>query len=426
MIKIKFTHKEIFNYLFAFFFIFILFKPSPTRLLGEILGFKLFDILAFLIVLLIALFMFKYPSSLFVEKKIFSVFPIRILSLISILSLMSQYIATIFLGLPTVLNDLFEMYRYFYYIIVFIIGYIAGTLYESRRLKFLFLISGGIVTFIALLQYFNPMNVQSIISILYTDIKLRSISTSNPRVFGSMYNANWYGVFASIWASYTFVLLQNARMNIKIIPRILIFLYGVFGVVMSGSRTGFILLLLGVLIALVFSLFKRISFKLIGISLFFIAGFSILLPKIIEKSQRFNELYLALKTGSLRNVSSFDGRIETMSSSIEYALINPITGIGFGNFYELLPHNSYILVFIQFGLIGFVCFVLFFVYNSLKMSQGFINNKSEDNHIIMLGLQTNFIFITAMLTGEFINSIQIMSIYLLLIGYVIGFIKSNK
>jgi len=419
MLKNGVTNRSLFEYMFTFFLCFILLKPTPTKLLGNVLAMRLFDMIAIMIIILIISFAFKYPNVFLIKKEVFRVVPMILLILLAFISLVSQYIASVILVIPTVSNDLFELYRYFYYFLVFFLGYISGTIFETKRFERIFLSIGGLVIFIAILQYYNPMNVQNLISLVYTDEKLRSVHTSNPRVFGSMYNANWFGVFTAIWTSYLFHLFSNSRFKSSVLW-FLFLLYGFFGVYISGSRTAFILTIIGIIVSIIFSLYKNFNVKKVVILLTFISGLNVLLSIASENSKRFNEFYLAIKDGNLLEVSSFEGRVSTMSDSMDYALINPLTGIGFGNFYSLLPHNSYLLIFIQFGIVGTAVFLTFFMYNIIHNSIKFVKCNKESESIVMLGLLTGIIFIVAMLTGEYINSIQLISFYMLLIGYVFG------
>jgi len=413
--------------MYVVFFCFILFKPTPTNLLGNVLAVKLFDAIAVIMVLAILLFTLSNSSTLQLSYRIFNNKSIIILLIFAVLSLISQFIASIVIGQPTVLNDFFELYRYIYYLLVFFLSYISGSLISPEIIQKVFLIGGGGVVLIATLQYFNPLDVQVALSYIYTEEKLRGLGANNPRVFGSMYNANWFGLFSAIWTSYIFYMLQKSSVSKRILW-LTLFSFGLFGIYISGSRTGLILMIVGLIVTISLSLYKSFKIKNIIISLLVVFGIYGLIPLIREKSSRFNELFIAFSSGRFDEVNSFEGRISTLTNSLEFASINPLTGIGYGNFYSLLPHNSYLLLLIQFGFIGLTVISIYFAYNIFNITQKFMKSSASNENVYLIAILTAIILNVGMLSGEYINSIQLMSFYMLIVGYSIGLnnISLNK
>ncbi|PIC67985.1 hypothetical protein CSV78_04115 [Sporosarcina sp. P16a] len=411
--------RNLFKFMYVFFLCFILFKPTPTNLLGDFLAVKLFDAIALIIILIILLIILINSSALQISYKSFNNKSIIILLIFAYLSLLSQFIASIVIGQPTVLNDLFELYRYIYYFLVFFVSYISGSLIKPAIIQKTFLIGGGGVVLIAILQYFNPLNIQVALSYIYTEEKLRGLGANNPRVFGSMYNANWFGLFAAIWTSYIFFLLQKSDISKRILWLVLLS-YGIFGIYVSGSRTGFVLMVLGLIVTILLSLCKSFKIKNIIISFLVVFGIYNFIPFIREKSNRFNELFIAFGTGRFEGVSSFEGRISTLKNSLEYASINPLTGIGYGNFYNLLPHNSFLLLLIQFGIIGLTVISMYFAYNIFIITRKALKSSISNENVYLIALLTAIILNVGMLSGEYVNSIQLMSFYMLIVGYALG------
>lgn len=403
--------------IFILLFVYLILKPSPTNLFGDMWGLKIFDMLVFIFSILIFLYWSMYKKTKRLLRKDNNAFKISLLiiTLFGFWTLLAQNIAVLGnFSSVIVIQDLFELYRYFSYVLLFYLAYVYTVNYGSNTLINYFGFATIISIVIAILQYFNFGGVRSIISWIYTEEKLRGIESTNPRVFGSFYNANWFGVHLSIFANYYLYMLLNKR---NIIKNIIYVVLGVFGIYISGSRTGIILFLLGFLIIFIIIILRNLNYKKILILITLLILLKNIFEFIVSKNNRINELYTALVNMDFSNIDSFTGRIESAYNFKELIYINPISGIGYSNALNLLPHNSFLLILIQFGIIGATLFTAFWIFTFIFI---LIRVTKSVKEIYLLGLLSVSLYCVSMFTGEYINSIQLASVIFIVLGAVYG------
>lgn len=172
----------------------------------------------------------------------------------------------------------------------------------------------------------------------------------------------------------------------------------VLGGLLTFSRTFLIILTILNLISL------KISFKNIKV---FIAGFAIIIG-IFSFGEIFNfsnPRYLAFKSiifndETLARKSSYDvgndSRTETWSHFYGYILDKPIFGNGYRSFqykglWDLGPHNSFLLIIGEAGIIPLILFL--FLFTQL-IYRGF-NKLSEKPHVALIGVSTFLFLLTS-------------------------------
>jgi O-antigen ligase len=261
------------------------------------------------------------------------------------------------------IQDLTHYARLIYFIVFVVL--IAAPWANSdpqfhKRLPGLLLWSSIPMAMVFALQMFPIDGVSNLIYWLYGDVKLRSYTSSSPRVYGTFYNANWVGVYLmACWVSLFSLWL---RKDIKIFSVCCIGTLLLFMTIATGSRTA----LIGSAIALVWLLMfwfvfggarsRIFSFAMVGLTFSVMLGALIWTGSDLPFWSRYSELF----SGGLINVKSFASRIDHWHAGINHFLQSPVIGPGV----KSIPHNSYIAWLQSFGLIGFTA-VLFFLFASL-------------------------------------------------------------
>jgi O-antigen ligase len=168
-----------------------------------------------------------------------------------------------------------------------------------------------------------------------------------------------------------------------------IFLLVLLAILLTGSRAGFLGLLMGLLF---FVLFKRgkiwvIAFSGLLIGYFIVTSF----PEYFSLLNRGEDL-----------TSSFGTRYEIWKEGVQIFLSNPLLGIGIGNHhYYIVNHsisgyyliddnivyygteNGYLQFLIECGLLGFI-FLFFFIINPIIEAVRSYRNSNNLNIILII------------------------------------------
>ena len=95
-----------------------------------------------------------------------------------------------------------------------------------------------IIFVVSMIQLFAPPVIGDLIHNLYGTTKLRSIWTGYPRVYGTFYNANWFGVYLVFYLAWLNSILLEKKVHFIAYLLRLILLVILF--VVAGSRTAII------------------------------------------------------------------------------------------------------------------------------------------------------------------------------------------
>ncbi|QDI90458.1 O-antigen ligase domain-containing protein [Salicibibacter halophilus] len=367
------NYQSVASFLFLFFLIFAIIRPSPTQILGEGTAVRVFDIISFgLGIILFAFIIFRTKKTYLKQMSL----PLSLFMLILLvfLAVISTYFSTFDQSYEASLIDLAELFKLIYYIVIFYFAYIVSRYVSIGKFIKYLLIGGFISLAIATLQYFNPANVNNLISYIYTETGLRDISSSNPRVFGTLYNPNWFGVFLGMW---TVLLLSYFGIQKKNLFSVIILLCGSTGIILSGSRTAIISFILSLLVIyILFVLYNRSVIQHLTFPLITVGAFYLIYDQLEFNNIRLQELNLAIQSNDISQVAAAQSRIDLWNIGLEHFINNPLIGIGFANSIELSPHNSFILLLAQFGVLGGLIFIVFFTSLFFNTIIGVM--KSED------------------------------------------------
>ena len=261
---------------------------------------------------------------------------------------------------------------------------------------------GAIVFF--QLMHFYP--VTDWVHWLWGTDKLRSLQSTSPRVYGSFYNANWFGVysvFLAVCAWGLFHIRQIGKLSFA-----LHLLLAVAFIVVSGSRTALIGLAVVVVSALLVLGVQRGIRQFVRVTVGLFLGLVVILfsaGRFLD--ERFLKRWLELFSGE--GVVSAAGRFATWASSWSRVSENPLGGGGVMG----IPHNSYLATLEAFGLM-FGGLVLGF-YVALVGSSWLLAKRQEATIVVPILMA----FSVMAGTAEFFYTTQLMILVVPMLMWVV-------
>lgn len=198
------------------------------------------------------------------------------------------------------------------------------------------------------------------------------------RPYGTFSHPNALAGFLAVILIMIFLNFKNIKKSEKLFYYLTLLL-GSIALILSMGRAA-ILVWVAVLLIETYKKIKdkrKLFILIIVFSLFVLAGSSNL--------NRFNSLSLTEE--------SFIQRVDLSKSALSIFSTSPLLGVGLNNFFYLLPkysnsqvlliqppHNIFLLVLVQFGLVGFFTFLFFLFYAFKKI----LNKVKNENRQILL------------------------------------------
>lgn len=212
------------------------------------------------------------------------------------------------------------------------------------------------------------------------------------------------------------------------------------GIILTGSRGGFVALLLVMLLVFL----HRPSFKIFVIGLIVAAFFVVLAPRTYWT--RMNTMV----TGKEQHYGqSLKGRARLQRVGIEIFFNNPILGVGPGNFgraflavnlpgskpgvsrlideeTSIVAHNMYLEFFVENGILGGVLFLMVFIL-SVREFLRFDRRRRDDRVGIGLGLSLAFAMGGMMFAGLFLSQAKNSVLWTIVgLGFAAGTVANRK
>ena len=292
------------------------------------------------------------------------------------------------------------------------------------------------------------------------------------RLNATFTDPNALGIFTMlVFPLFLALIFYFKKWYLKLIFSILTALIFVM-VVLSGSRSALIGIVLSAIVFLVISLgivFRKIKILTARKKYLAIVSIAIVICIIIsaflivfltDNKLKSNVLSLGLIQ---RTVSTFDtfisyfksaGFIESIKSISNYRYIfwrmavnmlkdYPVTGVGTGAYFIELPDyiynyergfplidfsgNYYLQVLSELGIVGFISIMLFFYFIIKKTSLFFLNRNIKQNKWVLAGLFISFIsMLIIQIFGPHTNFFEIQFIFWTIIGLILVFLKITQ
>lgn len=303
-------------------------------------------------------------------------------------------------------DTLFAYSKLIYYYIVFITfsRITSNVLFMKKKINKIIEISFIWNFFVSLIQLLAIPVFFDFVSIIYGSEKLRTIWTGYARVYGTFYNANWFGVYILFIISW-----MNERMINKDIRPSRYFISWViiiFMLVISGSRTA----VMGAILITCIQLMRGLSLR--KVITVFVVFIPVLLGIISIISQieilgrtlgRFTYMIDLILLNGFNMETLAGSRWPEWQNSLKVFYESPWIGSSINNF---IPHNSYISVLIRFGLIGTIIMLFFIVMLAQRMKSTNLDNNTVFFLTASSGFTWGFLFVC--IGGDYLFSTQVM------------------
>ena len=181
-------------------------------------------------------------------------------------------------------------------------------------------------------------------------------------------------------------IFKNKNLFLKFL-NILLFVLLVLVIILTGSRSGLILLLVGLFLFSLFSYRKNQRYDLMKIMIFFIILF-FSMSKFYSSYNETFDIYLK-RYYTIFNPNTSDSsqeRLFVLEKSLNFINDDPIVGLGLGNSDNLTGmavHNSIIISWLENGIFGFLGFLMIYL---IMIYYVLINYKHRffDSNILMV------------------------------------------
>jgi probable O-glycosylation ligase (exosortase A-associated) len=235
--------------------------------------------------------------------------------------------------------------------------------------------------------------------------------------FGTLYgDSNEFAQFILMFLPFPFILLSHIkRLYVRLLLIALIGV-GLIGLIMSGSRGGF-LGLVAVMIYLAVRGTRRFSMLMAVIVI------AVMMAMLIPSSYT----HRIESINDLQADESIELRLEAWQAGFRMFLSNPATGVGagcflgastsFGMSHWLVAHNSFVNALAELGLFGFVPFVLlfYFAFKSCRRTRLILEQTGRTNtfqYVIASALPISLV--GYIVPGLFLSTTYASSLYMLL------------
>lgn len=273
-----------------------------------------------------------------------------------------------------------------------------------------------IIFLVCIIQLFDPPFIGSIIKSMYGTIKLRTIWTEYPRIYGTFFNANWFGVYLVFYLTWLNSNLKNKKISVSRFILSIILLSMLF--IISGSRTA----IFGAMVSLFFQFIGRKQIKYIFIYstiiivMIITIGYFLSYTNLLDKTlNRFILTFNILTQEGLKMSKLNPGRWNSWIYTYNKFVDSPIIGTGYIGDY--IPHNSYLYFLNMFGLVGAATTIIILLIIIYISKRQVLNSGQYD---IITSWKRGFIpaFLAMSLAAEFLITTQVMLLIVLI--YAIG------
>lgn len=367
----------------------IFFRPHPP-FLGNVMSTYFGDVLLFLLI----------AASFIYRKTISNLEAFALLG--AFLIAFSSFLVITFSGsynlLPEVVKIVFYGFSVAFVVNCRLFESISSELALSVIVLGLFLV--------ALVQYYNVPWFGEVVRLIWGEAKLRSAESTDPRVYSSLFNANWFGV---VVAGLALLIIDHFFITKRILLSSILFSACMLMIMLSGSRTALIAFLVSFAFIVIVRMRSLGNLALILCMLVLVLVVGVYINKSYEVSNRFLDASESLAQNDVSDIRSLGDRFSSWEKGLEIIKINPMLGDG-SLLDGFVVHNSYIYVFAGFGIpLGCAMLLLmFFIF--FVASKSYTSNASK-----------GVVFISALplaiasFAGEFLVSTQVFLSYLVIV-----------
>lgn len=223
------------------------------------------------------------------------------------------------------------------------------SVFQDRAMAGVFVL----VAIVALTQYYEPVVLVDVVHGIWGTVKLRPEGALEPRIYGTFFNANWFGIILALFIIY---FLDGAFEGGQLGWNIGLTLLGLMLLILSGSRSGLGAMVCGLTVLLAGTIgWSKHSARRKGvIACGMVVGLSVAIwvgPRVVEYWSRFEELYVYLAGAEVEAPESLSVRVELWSEYLREIARRPLVGPGL-TIRGTTPHNSFLAAASGFGVVG--------------------------------------------------------------------------
>ncbi|CAK2209563.1 O-antigen ligase-like membrane protein [Vibrio crassostreae] len=391
------------------FLILILFKPTPSVLLGSEIGMKIPDLI---FITFLSLYLLIENKKIKINNMLVFLF------VIFVFEITSQFNGMIY-GNNILINDFVDLLLPLEVTLGFLVGCVYFASNENakirsidRKIIILFILFSFII-------FFDPLSIKSVLSNFYELGKSRGHSEENVsniwRLSSTFTNPNYFGFFCSVVAAY--YLYKNIE-SLSFFNVMMFIAFSIF-VFISGSRTS----LISMLLAFTSVIFIDFYTKGVGTKgrVVFYTTLSILIIFLVPKAVDLVGEILWRFTNVDNMKESFGARLGAWESTFVSIQQHALIGVGSNKMEVKSIDSNYVLILYKNGLVGLFLKLAFLTY-MLKMSvtniKKNINNDKGRSAINMLSVISIIVTTIAMITAIPLSMVHLAVPQSVIFGYV--------
>ena len=278
------------------------------------------------------------------------------------------------------------------------------------------------------------------------------------RLFGILASPNYLSIISLVVVIFLVVRLKLLNNSYRYVVYIVIAVNFIY-IVLSGSRTTYICLILASFVYALVIFYKKNNLKSLGkvilsVAIVFISykGINFTSEKYLEynkatlREKMWEEKNLSLERTDTSEENISNNRFAIWKSTATFIPKKPILGYSAGNWYEVgkkinpdeyiirehyLTHNGYLEILFYNGLVGLISmaiFILTFLKTLLNKIYKLKKEKGvEDNQLVMILMITLVIFVSNLFLSSTLYGISLLGIILFLsIGYFFSILNESK
>tara|TARA_Y100000589_G_C27163589_1_gene633847 strand:+ start:995 stop:2200 length:1206 start_codon:yes stop_codon:yes gene_type:complete len=317
------------------------------------------------------------------------------------------------LGIQFLLRDIYEIFKPIIYTLTFI--YVINSkleLYRVKKILIFILYNLTLISIFAITQYYLPGPLDFITYIYVEETQLNSFAGA--RVTGTMANPNDFGLLMVFGLALAF---YNSTINKKYkILNILLIIILLTGIIVSGSRTCFILGAIIIILYTIKFINVRLQYSKATVVSLIIILLGILYISVNSQSILIRQLELL---GKLSEIKAWESRvygvIETFKVISEHWIIGH--GPAKEEFIGGNIDNEYIVILFRYGIIGLIMHMLY-IYSIVKKNvffseRKFIFQNNEIGYLLFVLLLSSALF--AYTAGIFL-SFRLFPFFIVIFG----------
>ena len=316
-----------------------------------------------------------------------------------------------FLGVPTSLNDYFEVLKVIkFFIAVLIISRLNLNKEDLYKLLYVIVFSFVISAVIGIMQFYGILGFERITAPYYAMERIYDIHN---RMMGTFFNPNTYGTALTIGVVIVVALSYYEKNFGRKTGLIAIAVILSFTVALTQSRTAVVVLLLAVILLTALNFIKK-QFTVKQL-LIIIGVFTVLLLAIVSLlADQILTRFMGL--GEIGEDLSWQMRLLAWYLNLTIFSESMVFGWGPAKLiHTTIVDSEYILILRRYGIVGFLIYILIYF---IPLIRAFVMQKLKGIRELMgqIIFTATFVFLISNITNPLFHEIQYMGLWAMLIG----------